>query len=263
MSISQLLLQDRTLGFLLFGSSALWTYSSLFWKSLDPKKMLLNLARNRKLLGSGSTLLTSGLSTLSALQDRLKPVNDARSTIAALEERMQRDEGRRGINAFVLPSGELYNAACEILDPNTKKVAIITGFPCMLDYSPPTETDGPLGALAMARAILAVGKEVVIVTDECNEECILAATAASGLFNKYPEALSLESFPGVGTGQGVHGEFDDKDNRRLERLGETVQLVIAIERAGPSADGSYRTMRGRDMTPILGNENKCNKIISL
>jgi len=100
--------------------------------------------------------------------------------------------------------------------------------------------------------MLAVGKEVVLVTDECNEECVLAAAAASGLCSLYPETFTLESFPGVGTGQGLPSEFDDSDNSRLEKLGETIQLVVAIERAGPSSDGTYRTMRGRDMTPLLG-----------
>jgi hypothetical protein len=31
----------------------------------------------------------------------------------------------------------------------------------------------------------------------------------------------------------------------------SIDTVVAIERAGPSPDGSYRTMRGRDMTPIV------------
>lgn len=30
-----------------------------------------------------------------------------------------------------------------------------------------------------------------------------------------------------------------------------MDTVVAIERAGPSPDGTYRTMRGRDMTPIV------------
>ena len=63
----------------------------------------------------------------------------------------------------------------------SETVAIITGFPCMMDYSPPTETDGPLGALSLARTLLHLGKDVIILTDECNEEVLLACGAASGL----------------------------------------------------------------------------------
>lgn len=77
---------------------------------------------------------------------------------AAIEEVVQRDEGNRGIKFLCIPN-ELYHASDALIKAN--KVAIITGFPCMLDHSPPTETDGPLGALAIARACLYAGQEVL------------------------------------------------------------------------------------------------------
>jgi hypothetical protein len=53
-------------------------------------------------------------------------------------------------------------------EPLPKKrapVCIATGYPCCLS-DPPTETDGPLGALAIARALSSLGKKVVILTDQ-------------------------------------------------------------------------------------------------
>jgi hypothetical protein len=45
-------------------------------------------------------------------------------------------------------------------------VAILTGYPCC-QSNPPTETDGPLGALAVARILLSVpGTHVTLLTDE-------------------------------------------------------------------------------------------------
>lgn len=45
-------------------------------------------------------------------------------------------------------------------------MAIITGFPCLLKHDPPTETDGPPGAYALARACIALGHKVYLLTDE-------------------------------------------------------------------------------------------------
>ena len=162
---------------------------------------------------------------------------------ARLEARVQRDEGGRGIYEILLPPGELHGAAQTLYE--SRSVAIISGFPCMLDHEPPTETDGPLGAMAIARACLALGKAVSILTDECNEDVFLACCAASGL-DDYQRAglLSLASFPGSAS-------FDVSDARRLKEACAAIDLVIAIERAGPAEDGCYYTMRGRDMTALV------------
>jgi hypothetical protein len=122
-----------------------------------------------------------------------------------MENRLQLDEGKRGIGEIVIKN-ELYAAAETLLE--ARSVAIITGFPCLIDFDPPTETDGPLGALAIARALIALKKNVVIATDECNAEPMLAAARASGL---YGPQLRLECFAG-----GL--EFDASEHRRLKDL---------------------------------------------
>lgn len=168
---------------------------------------------------------------------------DVQSLVAQLEARVQMDEGGRGIAEIVLPPGELFAAAQTLCDSH--RVAIISGFPCMLDHEPPTETDGPLGALAIARACLALGKSVVLLTDECNEEVFLACCAASGLDEACRQGLlTLSSFPGLAS-------FDADDATRLRQTCLDVDLVVAIERAGPAEDGCYYTMRGRDMTALV------------
>ena len=60
------------------------------------------------------------------------------------------DPGRRGIAPLFI-RGELAAAARSLVP--AKSVAILTGYPCCL-ADPPTETDGPLGALAIARALV-------------------------------------------------------------------------------------------------------------
>ena len=173
---------------------------------------------------------------------------EIKNLVASMESIVQRDEGKRRIGEILLPSGGLYNAAYSMV--NAKTVAIITGFPCMLNYDPPTETDGPLGALALAKCLLALGKNVVIATDECNEEVLLRCAAVTNTFkqsnpnNTSLGTLTMESFPG-------QASFDINDERRLQQLPDRVDLVIAIERSGPCQDGRYLTMRGFDMTHLL------------
>jgi hypothetical protein len=164
-----------------------------------------------------------------------------------MERLVQNDEGGRGIAEILLPSGELRDAAQTMLA--AKRVAVITGFPCMMKFTPPTETDGPLGALALSKCLLALGKDVVVVTDECNEDVLLAC-AASTMCHKtdipsIPAGqFSMESFPAA-------TEFNEADERRLQSLTESVDLVIAIERSGPCKDGRYLTMRGYDMSHLV------------
>ena len=169
------------------------------------------------------------------------PLVNVEDVIRNMELIVQRDEGKRGIKEIIPDGTELLNAARDMVKSNY--VAIITGFPCLLDYTPPTETDGPLGALAIAKALLVMGKKVIVLTDECNEEVLLACGAASSL-SQYGDRFAMESFPPL-------EKFEPKDEQRLDEIGNTIDLVVAIERAGPNANGKYCTMRCRDMTNIV------------
>lgn len=128
--------------------------------------IISGLQSSSKLLGFSFYLASAFISmSIRRYKSTKRLLNDAQIAvaIAKIEAVVQRDEGKRGIGPLCL-SGELKSAADRII--NARRVVIITGFPCLLDYSPPTETDGPLGALAIARACLAVGKRVIIATDQ-------------------------------------------------------------------------------------------------
>lgn len=160
----------------------------------------------------------------------------------AIEKRVQMDEGKRGIRALC-NAGELLSAAGALLDPSVKHVLIITGFPCHVTESPPTETDGPSGAFAIAKAMLTLGHSVTIATDECNEEPILVASAASGL-HRFGTNLTVESFPPQCT-------FTDGDDERLKCLGDWADIVVSVERPGPTLTGDYLTMNGVSMSHLV------------
>ncbi|CAM9480650.1 unnamed protein product [Phaeothamnion confervicola] len=167
----------------------------------------------------------------------------AEATRAAprLLERIQRDEGYRGIGAFTaLVANDLLLASFALIEPSVKTVAILSGFPCLLDHNPPTETDGVGGAFAIARACAALGKKALVLTDECCAEVFIAAAAGCGIRGSL---LSMEAFPPAAA-------FGESEAERLSEIADAVDAVVAIERPGPASDGRCYTMRGRDMSGV-------------
>lgn len=144
--------------------------------------MILNFQKN---LYNNSRKFFSSMSSsikISSLYD---------SNFNKLEEIVQRDEGKRGIKELLLPHGELKNATEKIL--TSECVTILTGFPCLLDRDIKTETDGPLGALSLVKSCLKLGKQINLLTDECNEEVLLACSASSNLHNSiYGKELNID-----------------------------------------------------------------------
>jgi len=74
----------------------------------------------------------------------------AQSPILSFLPRETQDPGKRNIAPLCIP-GDLAAAAKTLAA--AKSVAILSGYPCCL-ADPPTETDGPPGALAVARALV-------------------------------------------------------------------------------------------------------------
>lgn len=173
--------------------------------------------------------------------------------VLKLEEIVQMDEGGRGIKDIILP-GQLTLAAKKVIESSA--VAIITGFPCLLDYDVPTETDGPLGALSIAKSCLALGKQVAILTDECNEKVVAAAVNAYNMHllrskESYMGESSTEDGTIIFRSYPPGPRFTPSDKRILDEFIENYDTIIAIERPGPSQSGKYLTMRKRDMSAIV------------
>ena len=170
--------------------------------------------------------------------------------IEQLQLIVQRDEGRRGISPLTQP-GQLLAVATELLDAatatgSTNGVIILTGFPCMRDRTPPTETDGPPGAAALARSLHALGMRVRLPIEEHSaavlDQCIEATMG--GMVDAHDNAPLVLSFPAA-------ADWDAADDARLTTLRASSSAVLCIERAGQSADGVCRTMRGFPMGRTL------------
>ena len=158
----------------------------------------------------------------------------AHKAISAIEDIISKDDGGRGMTSLVV-TGDLEKAAkvlartCtsnDFSDGRIPQLVILSGFPCCINFDPPTETDGPPGTLAIARAAIILGYEVTIVTDDCNGAVFRAACGSE--LSKEGTRLKVDTFP-------AEQEMTDKDYNRLNDLADKkCDLIIACERAGPA-----------------------------
>ncbi|KAL7532595.1 hypothetical protein ACHAXR_004725 [Thalassiosira sp. AJA248-18] len=172
------------------------------------------------------------------------------SSIDKINDLITTDAGGRGMKNLVVP-GDLL-AAAEILArlkpiPSREsglkpRVIILTGFPCCVDHTPPMETDG-LASVAIANAVVRLGYDAILVTEECNAPVFRAAVAGVEELSK----IQLDFFPSAGGPSSSTSPWTDENDERLNQLAKSADLVIACERAGHAADGYCYTMRGINM----------------
>jgi len=147
--------------------------------------------------------------------------------LAAILAAVQTDPGNRGLaEMFAYYPCDFATACRSIAMESCPRVRITTGFFIPTSSPPAFETDGPLGAHFLHRAVTKLGGRA----DVCSEEPVLRAIAtAIGPFR-----------PGV---------FDLEDWDATHR--------VWVERAGQAADGRHYTMRGRDTSSALDPQLAC------
>lgn len=156
--------------------------------------------------------------------------------IRELEKIIGEDPGDRGIAALFVQDELL---RCCLALSHCSSVAITTGFPALYEYSPPDETDGPPGAVAMASMLQSLGKEVTLVTDRRALEMyqdIMKEAVRTGVLEA---AVPLVTFEGSGPDSALRFLCQDGDPSKPR-----YDHLVAIERSGRAADGNYYNMRG-------------------
>jgi len=166
-----------------------------------------------------------------------------------IEEIITEDEGKRGISKR-LNSYEDYWEGLQSLYQG-KRVLIVTGF--TVPECQAGESDGPLGAIALAKALEDLNKKVFIVTDQYSKKILEGLKEIKDLSGKiYSVPITV----------------DKKELKGLLNLFNPTHLV-AIERPGKGIDGKYHSMRGEDITAFVGDLDplmemaKAQKIITL
>ena len=109
------------------------------------------------------------------------------------------------------------------------RIFICSGFYILNSKSP--ETDGPPGAISLAKTLEALDHDVYFVTDKYSKS----------IFEGMSERNKVIEFPITS-----HAESNKIANDLIKSYDP--QLVISIERAGLSFDGKYRNFRGVDFS---------------
>lgn len=165
------------------------------------------------------------------------------ATIRELENIIGEDPGDRGIAALFVQDELL---RCCLSLSHCSSVAITTGFPALYQYSPPDETDGPPGAVAMASMLQALGKQVTLVTDKRALQMyrdIVKEAVRTGVLET---AVPLVTFEGSCPESAVHFLCQDGDLNKPR-----YDHLVAIERSGRAADGNHYNMRGVNVKSLV------------
>jgi hypothetical protein len=159
---------------------------------------------------------------------------------------IQCDVNNRGLardphdNLFTRCRDDFANACRSIAETPQAGIAIVTGFFIPHGQPPGGETDGPLGAIFLARALASLGISATLLTDLYCRQALQIGLDACGLGSSIlvntmpPPTSSWTAFVDL-----VWQQFKD-------RMG--ISHLLALERVGPGSDGRCRNMRGADVT---------------
>ncbi|XP_070578218.1 D-glutamate cyclase, mitochondrial-like isoform X2 [Ptychodera flava] len=168
------------------------------------------------------------------------------SKVKALEECIQDDPGNRGISPLHIPD-ELIKSALSL--SHASSVVVTTGFPCIVNKTPPYENDGLSGAIAIATMLQALGKQVTIMVDAdmTTVICDIVKTLVSR--GVIPKSLDVTSFPP--SGQDANLQTAREFLSGEDELHPKYQHLVAIERVGRASDKTWRSMRAVDLTSLV------------
>ncbi len=159
--------------------------------------------------------------------------------LAAILAAVQTDPGNRGLardphdNLFTATKGD-FEAACRSIGrTHEDAVDITTGFFIPTASPPAYETDGPLGAVFLLRALTQVIQQAAVWTQPTCATAVLAGARFAGLL---PERIETDGMDGQTVIQcgGWPGHLSTH--------------LLALEAVGRATDGRYYSMRGRDIS---------------
>jgi hypothetical protein len=151
---------------------------------------------------------------------------------------IQRDVNSRGLaadpvdNLLTACPDDFENAARSLAAPSTQKVGILTGFFIARATPPCGETDGPLGAVFLARALAALEVPCVLYADHFCAKALEVGLATAGV----ADLTHVVIVPAGLTAEEARKQLDQD---RLSHL-------IAVERVGPCH--TLESLRGQPGT---------------
>ena len=196
--------------------------------------------------------------------------------LTRLRDLIQEDVGHRGLRTdparnLITACPDDFAAACHSLAQTPEPaVAIVTGFYIPTGNPPGPETDGPLGALFLARALTPLGVRVALLTDAFCRQALAEGLRACGLDTQV-SLLTLpaperpwETFLANGWAPFLRRTFRPSHLIALERVGPS-HTDLSIQRQLGAGEALLEflhevpreewdrchTMRGRDITELM------------
>jgi hypothetical protein len=163
---------------------------------------------------------------------------------------IQDDVGGRGLRAdaadnLVTASAGDFAAACKSLAQTPDlDVGIVTGFLIPTARPPSAETDGPLGAIFLARALVGLGARVVLATDAACESALAAGLTACEL----SRVVTLVTLPPVAEAKSLTPEAYWQ---QFASQAGTLTHLIAIERVGPNHTRDSVSRQSGESSPFI------------
>jgi hypothetical protein len=153
--------------------------------------------------------------------------------LTAIRDLIQEDVGNRGLRTdpndnLITACPDDFEAACRsIAEHPAPAVGVVTGFFIPHAQPPAGETDGPLGAIFLARALAPLGVRVVLATDAFAVRALEVSLRECGLRNEVPLVTLPSPDEAASLSPAEYGR------RFADRAGALTHLV-ALERVGPS-----------------------------
>lgn len=141
----------------------------------------------------------------------------------------------RGIyRLFPFFLGNLAKAAVSLAENKHDRIIIVTGFFIPGEHISMPETDGPIGAVHLAKVLHEAGKQVSFLTDSRCVEAVHTAMVSNGLM------LAIHVADSVSDVETLIKTWTTEDDAPTH--------LISIERAGPDCSGVVRNMKGVDIS---------------
>lgn len=163
------------------------------------------------------------------------------TVLTTFRDLIQADPGQRGLasvpgdNLLTACPADLTSACQSIAWNSSARLGVVTGFFIPKGEPPAGETDGPLGALFLARALAPLGIGVAIATDDFCLSALAAGLRACGLGDTVP----LIELPSASTATSA----EDYCDQVCRQLGQPTHLV-ALERVGPTHTPATLRLQG-------------------
>jgi hypothetical protein len=164
--------------------------------------------------------------------------------LAAILAAIQTDPGNRGLgkvpgeNLFTACPGDFAAACRSIAEHPSPAVTVYTGFFIPSAMPAAFETDGPLGAVFLARALTPRGIPGIVIGEVPVGRAVRAGLYEAGLLRR-PEVEQTLADDTQLMGVPWMPSVPLNEYRATH--------LVAVERPGPAADGRYLTMRGMDV----------------